>query len=159
MCLHLPQPSDALKVRRRSKQTKIHIQNFVLRIGMIFFQEVSLSWWKPGCFLGKEEEVTILQRVRNISQRIPRLFTVGGGCSRSIVVSQSLSHVQLFVNPWTVACQAPRSMGFSRQEYWSGLPFPSPRDLPNPGDNPHLLHCRQILYHCATWEALKEYYQ
>ena len=35
--------------------------------------------------------------------------------------------------PWTVACQAPRSMGFSRQEYGSGLPFPSPRDLPDPG--------------------------
>ena len=38
--------------------------------------------------------------------------------------------------PWTVACQAPRSMGFSRQEYWSGLPFPSPGDLPNPGIEP-----------------------
>ena len=35
--------------------------------------------------------------------------------------------------PWTVVCQAPLSMGFSRQEYWSGLPFPSPGDLPNPG--------------------------
>ena len=39
---------------------------------------------------------------------------------------KSLSHVQLFVTPWTVAYQAPPSMGFSRQEYWSGLPFPSP---------------------------------
>ena len=38
--------------------------------------------------------------------------------------------------PWTVACQAPLSMGFSRQEYWSGLPFPSPGDLPNPGIKP-----------------------
>ena len=37
---------------------------------------------------------------------------------------------------WTVACQAPLSMGFSRQEYWSGLPFPSPRDLPDPGMEP-----------------------
>ena len=46
---------------------------------------------------------------------------------------KSLSHVQLFVTPWTVACQAPPSMGISRQEYWSGLPFPSPGDLPNPG--------------------------
>ena len=44
-----------------------------------------------------------------------------------------LSHVQLFATPWTVACQAPLSMGFSRQEYWSGLPFPSPGDLTNPG--------------------------
>ena len=47
-----------------------------------------------------------------------------------------LSHVQLFVTPWAVACQVPLSMGFSRQEYWHGLPFPSPRDLPNPGIKP-----------------------
>ena len=42
------------------------------------------------------------------------------------------SHVRLFATPWIVACQASLSMGFSRQEYWSGLPFPSPGDLPNP---------------------------
>ena len=47
-----------------------------------------------------------------------------------------LSRVQLFVTPWTVAHQAPTSMGFSRQEYWSGLPFPSPGDLPDPGIEP-----------------------
>ena len=47
-----------------------------------------------------------------------------------------LSRVQLFATPWTVACQAPLSMGFSRQEYWSGLPFPSPEYLPNPGNKP-----------------------
>ena len=43
------------------------------------------------------------------------------------------SHVQLFATPWTVAYQAPPSLGFSRQKYWSGFPFPSPGDLPNPG--------------------------
>ena len=48
-------------------------------------------------------------------------------------IQPSLSHVQLFVTPWTVAHHAPLSMGFSRQEYWSGLPFPAPRDLPDPG--------------------------
>ena len=47
-----------------------------------------------------------------------------------------LSHVQLFVTPWTVACQAPLSMEFSRQGYWNGLPFPSPGDLPDPGMEP-----------------------
>ena len=46
------------------------------------------------------------------------------------------SHVQLFTTLWTVAHQAPLSMGFSRQEYWSGLPFPSPRGLPDPGIDP-----------------------
>ena len=49
---------------------------------------------------------------------------------------KSLSRVGLFATPWTVAYQAPPSMGFSRQEYWSGLPFPSPEDLPNTGIEP-----------------------
>ena len=49
---------------------------------------------------------------------------------------KSLSCVRLFVTPWAVAYQAPLSMGFSRQQYWSGSPFPSPRDLPNPGIEP-----------------------
>ena len=51
-------------------------------------------------------------------------------------VVKLLSRVRLFVIPWTVAHQAPPSMGFSRQEYWSGLPFPSPGDLPNSGIKP-----------------------
>ena len=47
-----------------------------------------------------------------------------------------LSRVRLFVTPWTVACQAPLSIEFSRQEYWGGLPHPSPGDLPDPGFKP-----------------------
>ena len=47
-----------------------------------------------------------------------------------------LIRVQLYVTPWTVAHQASLSMGFSRQEYWSGLPFPSPGDPPDPGIEP-----------------------
>ena len=53
-----------------------------------------------------------------------------------VVVVELLSHVWLFVTPWTVAYYAPPSMGFSRQEYWSGLPFPSPGDLPGAGIEP-----------------------
>ena len=49
---------------------------------------------------------------------------------------KSLSHVWLFAIPWTVAHQAPPSMGFSKQEYWSGLPYASPGDLPDPGTEP-----------------------
>ena len=58
--------------------------------------------------------------------------------------TQSLSQVQLFVTPWTIVHQAPLCMGFSRQEYWNGLPFPSP------GDGTQI-SCigRQILYHCV----------
>ena len=49
------------------------------------------------------------------------------------VLCVMLSRVQLFSTPWIVACQAPLSMGLSRQEYWSGVPFPPPGDLPDPG--------------------------
>ena len=47
-----------------------------------------------------------------------------------------ICHVRFFATPWIIACQAPLSMGFSRQEYWSGLPFPPPADLPDPGIEP-----------------------
>ena len=57
-------------------------------------------------------------------------------CVCVCVCVKLLSRVRLFVTLWTVAHQAPLSMGFSRQEYWSGLPFPSPGDLPNPGIEP-----------------------
>ena len=61
------------------------------------------------------------------------------GCSckfRQCVHVQLLSRAQLFVTPWTVPYQAPLSMEVSKQEYWSGLPFPSLADLPNPGVKP-----------------------
>ena len=56
-------------------------------------------------------------------------------CKQKVKV-KSLSRVRLFANPWTVAYQAPPSMGFSRQKYWSGLPFLSPGDFPHPGIKP-----------------------
>ena len=64
--------------------------------------------------------------------------------------------VRLFATSWTIAHEAPVSMGLPREEYWSELPFPSPGDLPNPGIKPASLEClhRQwILFHCTTWEA------
>ena len=54
----------------------------------------------------------------------------------TVCCAYSLSCVRLFATPWAVACQAPLSMGFSRKEYWSGLPCPPPGDLPNPGVEP-----------------------
>ena len=70
---------------------------------------------------------------------------------------QLLSCVQLFVTLWTVACQAPLSLGFSRQEYWSRLPFPPPGDLPNPGIEPTFLMSLALaggfFTTSATWEA------
>ena len=55
---------------------------------------------------------------------------------RVFVCDHLLSCVHLFVTPWTVACQAPLSMGFTRQDYWSGLPCPPPEDHPDPGIKP-----------------------
>ena len=69
-----------------------------------------------------------------------------------------LSHVWLFVTLWTVACLAPLSMEFSRQEYWSGLPFLLQGMFLTQGLNPHLRYCRQILYHWATRDAQRIIY-
>ena len=67
------------------------------------------------------------------------------------------SHVQLLANLWTVAHQAPLSMGFSSQEYWSSLPFPSPGDLPDPGIRPMSLRSPELaggfLTTSTTWKA------
>ena len=60
------------------------------------------------------------------------------------VVILSLSRVQLFATPWAVAHQALLSLGFSSQEYWSELPFPSQRDLPDSGRTLHLLHWQVV---------------
>ena len=71
-------------------------------------------------------------------------------------VLSRFSCVQLIATPWTVAGQAPLSVGFYRQEYWSGLPCPPPRDLLTQRSNWHLLwllNCRQILYRWDTGEA------
>ena len=69
----------------------------------------------------------------------------------------ALSHDQLFVTPWTAARQAPLFMGFSRQEYWSGLPFPPPGDLPDPGTEPKYLGSPVLVVgfftNHVTWEA------
>ena len=64
----------------------------------------------------------------------------------AVCVCVSHSVVSEFATPWTVAHQAPLSKGFSRQEYWSGLPFPSPRDLPDPGIEPTFPALQAILY-------------
>ena len=70
--------------------------------------------------------------VKNLNRQL-------GGDAPSQEKVKSLSHVRLFATPWTVAHQDPPSVGFSRQEYWSGLPFPSLGDLPNPEIEPESL--------------------
>ena len=82
------------------------------------------------------EKVWQIQRLKEISEP---------GCRMKWNEVKSLSHVRLFATPWTVAYQAPPFTGFSRQEYWSGLPFPSPGVFPTQGLNPGLPHSRQTL--------------
>ena len=76
-------------------------------------------------------------------------------------VLSRFSGVQLFVTPWTIAHQIPLSMGFSRQEYWSGLPCPPPGVLPDPGIKPTSLMSPALaggfFTTRAVWEALHEY--
>ena len=84
------------------------------------------AWWAAVC------------RVAQSQTWLKGLSKMRSYWSNSCVLSL-FSRVWLFVTPWTVACQAPPSMEFSRQEYWSGLPFPSPGDLPNPRIKPGFL--------------------
>ena len=73
-------------------------------------------------------------------------------------VLSCFSHVQLFMTPWTAARWVPLSMGFSRQEYWSGLQYPPPGDLPDPGIEPVSLMSSALtdgfFTTSETWEAL-----
>ena len=71
-----------------------------------------------------------------------------------VVGMESLSCVWFFATPWTVTRQAPLSLGFPRQEYWSGLPCPSPGDLPDPGTEPAPLLSPELAGGLFTaWEA------
>ena len=109
------------------------------------FQARILEWVAMSSSRGSSQ----LRDQTHISCIAGRFFTMeppGKSSTLDAGVLSHLSHVQLFVTPWTVAHQVTLSMDFSRQEYWSGLPFPSSGDLPNPGIKPGLLYCRQILY-------------
>ena len=97
---------------------------------------------------------TILRKNKSWDPSISRFQNITN--QNSIECARMLSHfscVQLCATLWTVARQTPLSMGFSRQEYWSGLPCPPPGFFPTQGSNPGLFHCRQILYHWATREV------
>ena len=83
----------------------------------------------------EHQKITINQRNRICQVRKFSILICMGRCKSLCVCvcARTLSCVQLFVTPWTVALPAPLSMGVSMQEYWNGLPFPIPGDLPNPG--------------------------
>ena len=94
----------------------------------------------------------LLSHLKSKPFTTPLLFFSPSSAVSSRGEVKSLSRVRLFATPWIVAHQAPPSMGFSRQEYWSGLPLPSPEDLPEPGIKPGVPHCRQTLY-CLSYQG------
>ena len=102
------------------KGTFIHFMK-----GFFFFLHVGIR------MLGSYEQSRFMHWWKN---QLPLPFSSKTLCV--CVCAQSLCHVQLSVIPWTVAHQPPWSTGFSRQEYWNGLPFPTPGDLPHPGTEP-----------------------
>ena len=80
------------------------------------------------------------------SHEIKKHLLLGRKAVTNLVKVKSLSHVRLFATPWTVAYQAPPSMGFSRQGYWSGFHFLLQGIFLTQGSNPGLPRCRQMLY-------------
>ena len=137
--VHLPHDpvTGLLNIYPRKVKVYVHSKTCVL-IFIVALSVTEQNWkWQKYFLVITESELW---------------YTHTMGCARGpamlirSVVSDSAT-------PWTVAHQAPLSMGFSRQEYWSGLPFPTPGDLPDQGWNLHLLLGRWVLYCWATWEA------
>ena len=89
-------------------------------------------------------EIERLNLFQRCGYNNPNKYTMIRNCCEGVInwyivcfgMRKSLSHVWLFVTAWIVACQAPLSMGFSKQKSWGGLPFPSPWALPDPGIEP-----------------------
>ena len=101
-----------------------------------FFKNLKLELpYDPAIpLLGKRPDKTIIQKDTCTPLFRAALFTIAKTCA--CVCAQSLNCVQLFATPLTIAHQAPLYMEFSRQEYWSGLLFPTPGDLPSPEMEP-----------------------
>ena len=134
-----------------SVESKENVLNILFPSTSITVGQACTLYIQGSCSEGKGE-----------TQHFPKMLTYSKlrcVCVCVCVCVCELNRVQLFVTPWTVAHHAPLSILFSRQEYWSGLPFsvllqgifPTQRRW-----NLHLLHLcigRQVLHHCATWET------
>ena len=103
------------------------------------YSRVALTWKFSGCKNSNKKIVTNIKIEIQLKIKTHSSVCIYHCKKRDclwILKVKSLRRVQLFATPWTVAYEAPLSMGFSRQECWSELPFPSPGDLPNPGIKP-----------------------
>ena len=117
----------------RNKLHKAHVFNqFLYWVGPYLGSEAALHPFIRSCLEAVWTFQSVLKNPKwPFKKRVPSSSNLRSGFLK--VKVKSLSCVWLFVTPWTVAHQTPPSMGFSRQEHWSGLPFPSPGDLPDPG--------------------------
>ena len=146
-----------MTVRRGCRRAVLVYNNHVIHFGAFGDFHIPLAKLSMG------EKSTLVSNF-HLTPNLQLLFSwshiwvlwKGGGANTEITVPGtcvvlccvcSLSCVWLFVTPWTVACQAPLSMRFSRQEYWSGVPFPSLGYLPHPGIKPRspALHTDSLL--------------
>ena len=114
--------------------------NFIQSLWEFKDKPLKSTCWTCQHEVLKELSKRNLNRIRESGDKV-EMGLGGNGLWRSrddmcVCMLSRSSHVQFFVTPWTVACQAPPSMGFSRQEYWSGLPFPPLRDIPDPAIEP-----------------------
>ena len=115
----------------------------VPRLSFMFFLSERVDWGSPESFFFVDNNWTTVK-----------------GCFKyvcDVCACYRFSHGWLFEIPWTVACQPPLSMGFSRQEYWSRFPFPSPGDLSDPGTEPTFFTspalAGRFFTTSTTWEA------
>ena len=113
-------------------------------------QSLSLSCGDEGVAVGEEAAMTASARIPSAHLRRPDsgLCTISGisGSSELLCVLSHFSYSRLFVTPWNVAHQASLSMGSSRQEYWDGLPFPSPWHLPDRGLDKNITRVSYVSY-------------
>ena len=109
--------------------------------------QARLSKWRTMPWSLLMKIITLILKIKGINYNTREVFYSCSSINLQLLLThywrlylwkkvKSLSRVQLFATLWTVAYQAAPSMGFSKQEYWSGLPLPSPGDLPDPGIEP-----------------------
>ena len=136
---------DIIRNANKASCTKMKSKVYFIRakknLKSLILKDISIKLY-PKCKI-------MLRFQSEMTERERQVMEVGGFANQELCfkstlfktpirysVTQSLSRVRLFATPWTAAFQAPLPMEFSRQEYWSGLPCPPPRDLPNPGIKP-----------------------
>ena len=138
-------------------------QDVYIKRNFFFFVRswfTGLSWQSSSWSPRRDHDVVSVQRLAGWGSRKRQYVNLSpkAGKNQSSNSGQSGRRNRLLVTPWTLAHQVPLSMGFSRQEYWSGLPCPPPGDLPNPGIEPMSLTspalAGEFFTTNVTWEAL-----